>query len=188
MESKAHQLDDDAKATSLPEVGKGPALSSSTNTTPIPVARDPSLPEMHDPLSYINVFVNDSFCSVQTTSTAWQVCNILMHVIDDVFRPIDPNHVPFRHEPVSIKKLQQVDCPWRTIKLVMGWIIDTTIMTIHMPPHLINWLFEILHSIPTNQKRTSIKKWHSVLGELRSMALALPEHLVQEVKVSNIPL
>ena len=47
-------------------------------------------------------------------------------------------------------------------------------MTIHLPPHRVDRLWEILDSIPRTQKRTSAKKWHKVLGELRSMALALP--------------
>ena len=33
---------------------------------------------------------------------------------------------------------------------------------------------DILLRVPHSQHRTSIKKWHAILGELRSMALALP--------------
>lgn len=47
-------------------------------------------------------------------------------------------------------------------------------MTIHNPPHCVTRLAEILASIPVTQKRTSVKKWNKVLGELRSMSLALP--------------
>ena len=64
--------------------------------------------------------------------------------------------------------------PWGTIKLVLGWIIDTEHLTIRLPPHRIERLADILESIPRSQHRTSIKKWHQVLGELQSMALALP--------------
>ena len=81
---------------------------------------------------------------------------------------------PFRREPVSLKKLRQGDCSWDTIKLVLGWVIDTERMTLHLPPHRVERLWEILDSIPPSQKLTSVKKWHQVLGELRSMAIALP--------------
>eukprot|EP00804_Cyclotella_cryptica_P003096 CCRYP_006083-RB/>CCRYP_006083-RB protein AED:0.19 eAED:0.39 QI:0/0/0/1/0/0/2/0/333 len=47
-------------------------------------------------------------------------------------------------------------------------------MTIHLPQHRVDRLWEILHSIPPTQKRTTVKKWHQVLGELRSMSIALP--------------
>ena len=60
------------------------------------------------------------------------------------------------------------------MKLVLGWIIGTEAMTIHLPPHRVERLADVLASIPITQKRTSVKKWHKVLGELRSMALALP--------------
>ena len=35
-------------------------------------------------------------------------------------------------------------------------------------------LGETLAGLPPTQKRTSLKKWHKVLGELRSMSLAMP--------------
>merc|ERR1712115_730160 len=96
------------------------------------------------------------------------------HAVDDVLRPLDATDSRFRREPVSLKKLRQGDCSWATVKLVLGWIIDTESMTIHLPPHRVKRLAEVLASIPVTQKRTSIKKGHKVLGELRSMALALP--------------
>ena len=81
---------------------------------------------------------------------------------------------PFRRKPTSLKKLEKGDCSWSTIKVILGWIIDTVTMTIQLPPHRIEKLSEILSSIPVTQKRTSVCKWHKVLGELRSMSLALP--------------
>jgi len=47
-------------------------------------------------------------------------------------------------------------------------------MTIHLPRHRQERLAEILASIPPTQKRIGIKKWHKILGELRSMYIALP--------------
>jgi len=57
-------------------------------------------------------------------------------------------------------------------------------MTISLPPHRVERLAEILASIPTTQKRCSVKKWHKVLGELRSMSLALPgsRHLFSQMQ------
>ena len=95
LEPEVHQLDDKAEAASFPEVKKRPAPSSSINTTLIPVAQDPSLPEMYDPLSCIDVYVDDFAELAQTTLTAWRVCKILLHAIDDVFYPLDPSNAPF---------------------------------------------------------------------------------------------
>ena len=62
---------------------------------------------------------------------------------------------------------------WGTIKLIIGWIMDTVSMTTHLPPCHLACPAETLASIPTTQKRTIIKKWRKVLGELRSISLAL---------------
>ena len=47
-------------------------------------------------------------------------------------------------------------------------------MMITLLPHHVARLKEIVSSIPRTQHRVGVDKWHCVLGELRSMALALP--------------
>ncbi len=47
-------------------------------------------------------------------------------------------------------------------------------MTIHLPQRRLNHLAAILNDIPHSQKRLSKKKWFKILGELRSMSLAIP--------------
>jgi hypothetical protein len=91
-----------------------------------------------------------------------------------VFWPLDPGDNPHRKEPTSEKKLGQGDGHWETHKLVLGWIINTIAMTIKLPPHRQAHLGELLQSIPLNQKRLSVRKWQQLLGELRSMAIAIP--------------
>ena len=110
----------------------------------------------------------------QGTKNRKRVRRILLEAIDQVFRPLDNRDNAHRQEPVSIKKLKQGDTSWGTVKNVLGWIINTTTMTIHLPEHRQQRLAEILASIPPSQKRISLKKWHKVLGELRSMSIALP--------------
>jgi len=118
--------------------------------------------------------VDDFIGLAQDLTNERRVRRILLHAIDDVIRPLQKSDGPYRREPVSLKKLRQGDCSWSTVKQILGWVIDTVSMTIHLPPHRLERLGEILASIPATQKRTSVKKWHKVLGELRSMSLALP--------------
>ena len=141
---------------------------------PVPLDRDPSLPSQSRPLSYIDIFVDDFIGLAQDLTNERRVRRILLHAIDDVIRPLSESDNVHRREPVSLKKLRQGDCSWSTAKLILGWVIDTVAMTIHLPSHRLERLGEILASIPATQKRTSVKKWHKVLGELRSMSLALP--------------
>ena len=171
----SHKLDDLAAEVVLPTPAPHEKCSNESHSLSVnlPPARDPSLPAVDNPLQYVDVFVDD-FCSFAQKPFLRRVRRTLLHAIDDVFRPLDGKDSPLRREPVSLKKLRQGDCTWSTVKLVLGWVIDTVSMTIHLPPHRVERLWEILDSIPKSQKRTSIKKWHKVLGELRSMSIALP--------------
>ena len=47
-------------------------------------------------------------------------------------------------------------------------------MTLELPHHRKLRLQAILDEIPRSQKRISVKRWQQILGELRSMSIALP--------------
>jgi len=167
----AHPLDEAAEAvTPSSPLGQD---HHAPDADPFP-PRDPSLPSNRRASEYVDVFVDDFIALAQGRRGGRRVRRLLLHAVDDVLRPLDATDSPFRREPVSLKKLRNGDCSWATVKLVLGWIIDTESMTIHLPPHRVTRLAEILASIPVTQKRTSVKKWHKVIGELRSMSLALP--------------
>ena len=57
---------------------------------------------------------------------------------------------------------------------MLGWIVDSVNMTIALPPHRVARLKEIVHAIPRTQRRVGVYKCRKTLGELLSMALALP--------------
>jgi hypothetical protein len=127
------------------------------------------------PVANVDVFVDDFIAMCQGPKPRRQtVRRVLLHSLDEVFRPLQPGDNPHRKEPASEKKLGQGDGYWETRKLVLGWIIDTIAMTIELPPHRQDRLRELLQSIPRTQKRTSVRKWQQILGELRSMAIAIP--------------
>ena len=56
---------------------------------------------------------------------------------------------------------------------VLGWVINTSMMTIHLPEHRAEHLSDILDSILSTQKHLPLNKWHKVLGKLWLMSLAL---------------
>jgi hypothetical protein len=98
----------------------------------------------------------------------------LLHSLDLVFRSLNDTDGPHRQEPASIKKLLKCDATWSTRNTVLGWVLDIVNKTIQLPIHRVERLHTILASIPATQRRTSTKKWQQVIGELRSMALAVP--------------
>ena len=71
-------------------------------------------------------------------------------------------------------KMLQGDACWNTQKRILGWDVDTEASTLSLPPHRLDWLYSLLQEIRPPKKRISIRTWHQSLGELRSMAPALP--------------
>ncbi|KAL3808781.1 hypothetical protein ACHAXA_011404 [Cyclostephanos tholiformis] len=161
-----HLIDDLAEhITSQPPFPPLPSVNRST------APRDPSLPAPATPLAYADVYVDDFVGAAQRSPLGTRgldnrrrVRRLLLHAVDDVFRPLSPGDDPARQEPVSMKKLAAGDCSWGTIKQVLGWIINSVDMTISLPPHRAARLLEVLDSFPPTQKRTSPNRWQAALG------------------------
>ena len=58
-------------------------------------------------------------------------------------------------------------------KNLSGWVIDTVRGTIQLPQHRVTRLTTMLQEVE-GQRRVSQKQWRKLLGELRSMMLAIP--------------
>lgn len=138
---------------------------------PLRPATAPSL----KPERYWDIYVDD-FCGLAQGNewTRRAVKRILLHSLDQVFRPLDVTDTPYRQEPASIKKLKKGDATWATTKTILGWVVNTVTQTIQLPPNRVQRLHQILASIAPRQRFVAIKDWHKVLGELRSMAIAIP--------------
>ena len=171
----AHRLDEAADSTPADE--QPVPVGSSTQATTSTALPDtiPNRAFKQRLLSRFDVFVDDFIGMGQgTKQRLTNLRRILLHTLDEVFRPLSPDDSPSRKEPASVKKLLQGDACWGTRKMILGWIIDTMKMTIELPPHRVERLAAILASIPRSQKRVSTLKWQKVLGELRSMSIAIP--------------
>jgi hypothetical protein len=121
------------------------------------------------------VYVDDFLGMVQGgTRTLCRVKRALLHTLDTVLRPLDSDDSPHRQEPASVKKMAKGESSWATVKVILGWIINTMDNMISLPPHRLLRIQDILASIGPTQHCVSLKKWQQVLGELQSMALAIP--------------
>jgi hypothetical protein len=94
--------------------------------------------------------------------------------LDTILRLRDEADSCHRQEPASTKKMAKGDSAWSTVKVILGWVVDTVANTIYLPVHHLTRIREILASIGPTQRCVSLKKWQQILGELRSMALAIP--------------
>ena len=127
------------------------------------------------PVRYVDVYVDDFIGLAQGSQRARnQVRDTLLHSIDQVFRPQLHNEEKQRQEPTSVKKLSQGDGHWTTQKTVLGWKLDFLTNTLQLTTRRQDRLTELLDSLPPSKRRISRNKWQKILGELRSMAPALP--------------
>lgn len=126
------------------------------------------------PLVYTDVFVDDEIMVGQGNRARLnRVRRVLLHANDVVFRPNDNNDLANRREPISLKKLLKGDACWATYKIILGWAVDTLRHTIELPPHRQERLLEIIDAV-RGRRRCSVKHCQKLLGELRSMVLAIP--------------
>ena len=164
-----HRLEELAESAPPAEQSNGP--QSVPNFQPL----TPHGPKLLKPVQYWDVYVDDFLGLVQGGTHRRKIAKrALLHSLDRVFRPLEPLDNPHRQEPASIKKLLKGNATWTTRKIMLGWLIDTVAGTIELPPHRVARLNEILASITPSTKVIATKQWHKVLGELCSMAIALP--------------
>ena len=125
------------------------------------------------PIAYVDVYVDD-IGGLGQGQWKEKVNRTIFHSIDKVLRPLVPDDSAHRQEPASESKLRKGDGCMATQKVYLGWLIDTRAMTIQLTTRRRLRLKEILSDLPRTRQRVSVKTWHKVLGELRSMALAIP--------------
>ena len=167
-----HRLEPLARSPATDAVHLPPPLRPSSVPLPPP---NPRLSYLQRPLATVDVFVDDFLGAAQgSESSLSHTRRTLMHAIDTVLRPLDASDIPSRTEPISTTKLLKGDANWATCKKMLGWIIDSHSMTLTLPPRRLQRLADILDSIPSTQRRLSLDTWSCLLGELRSMSLALP--------------
>jgi len=126
------------------------------------------------PLAMVDVYVDDFLLGAQTKREQTRLLRNTLHAIDSVFRPLEPHDPSSRKAPASVKKMRQGDAHWAYRKQMLGWVVDTVRETIELPPHRLTRLYALLDDLQPPRKRMAIAQWHRLLGELRSMALAIP--------------
>mgnify|MGYP002809560502 CR=1 FL=1 len=127
------------------------------------------------PVQYVDIYVDDYLGLAQGGPQRQnRVRRILFESIDSVFRPLSPTDPSTRQEPISVKKLLKGDGAWRTRKTILGWILDSVRHTIELPPRRLQRLRDILTELPHRKTRIATRRWQQLLGELRSMVLAVP--------------
>jgi len=128
-----------------------------------------------DPVRYVGVCLDDLIGVVQgDVDDLTQLRRAALHNLDRVFRPLEPGDDPHRRGPTSLKRLLQGDGLLTARETVLGWALDCALCTLESTGRRRLRLDEPLSESPHTRERVSTKKWQGVLGELRSMSIALP--------------
>lgn len=145
-----------------------------TTDAPLPCSDNlmrPLAGSSSQPLAQVDVYVDDIIGAAQLLPRANDTRRLVLHTIDQVFRPNDA-HDMRRAEPISRTKLDKGDGAWSTSKTILGWDIDTVAQTVTLPSHRGQRLLDILADV-LGRSQVSKKQWQRLLGELRSMVLAI---------------
>ena len=160
-----------------------PHRQDETADKPTPDPRPPSVPgrspriqhRRKGPLKKIDCYVDNLVALAQGGHQRWRrLRRILFHCIDMVFRAPDADDDEWKMDPISLKKLLKGDGSWETTKVVLGWLIDSVTGTIKLPPHRVERLTVMLDSFPRSRRSCSKKDLQKLVGELRSMVMAIP--------------
>jgi hypothetical protein len=158
-----HQLDLVSKA---PPTSADPALRLTCG----PKAR--MLPKFTTPTGWPrplvwDVYVDDFIGMVQGLPAHHRhIKRVLLHALDNGFCKLEAGDDPHHQEPASLKKMLKGDATWTNRKVILGWTINTLPIAVELPPLRSECLFELLDSVAPGQKRVSLNKWQTPLGEL----------------------
>jgi hypothetical protein len=132
-------------------------------------------PAFAGPLAHVDVYIDD-FIGVAQQPRLQPTLRCLLHAVDQIFRfPAHVDDKPLRKQVISETKLAAGDGAWSTSKIILGWLLDTAQGTLLLPPHKADRLQDLLLTF-SSKKRTSRKKWCSLLGELQSLLVDNPHH------------
>lgn len=155
----------------VPLVPPPPTVLAPATSVPPPPLRPPRRKPLMSTDCYVDDFV--SLCQGPPKRRR-TFLRTLFHTFHHVFRQLQSHDPATREEPISLSKLLKGESYWETRKVILGWILDSAKQTIELPPHRLARLYAILDDLVPSKKRIATKRWHKVLGELRSMVLAIP--------------
>jgi hypothetical protein len=101
-----------------------------------------------------------------------QLSRAILHGIHSIFPPPSIS----KHcggDPISEKKMKQVDSQWKYQKEVLRWILDGKAFTIFLPPDKSKKIQVLLKQV-TKQQTATLHKFQQIRGKLNHACIGLP--------------
>lgn len=110
-------------------------------------------------------YIDDAISyAVQVANNVLKAQNALPLSVHTVFRPTSPPEIDIREDVLSLRKLEGDGTPSEE-KLVLGWILNTRSLTVHLPTD---------KAIQTPTPRVKSKVMESTIGRLNHIGYILP--------------
>jgi hypothetical protein len=125
-------------------------------------------------ISLIEVFVDDFIgctCNLSTTHIL-KITRAMLHGVHSIFPPPTiTGHTG--GDPISEKKLDNLDGLWSHTKEILGWLIDGANYTIRLPPAKTEKIVTTLKTL-ARTKKISLLKYQKLAGTLLHAAIGIP--------------
>ena len=132
------------------------------------------LTDLQNTITMFEVFVDDFIGCTDNASTTHllKLSRAMLHGIHSIFPPPEiTGHSG--GDPISEKKLDQLDGLWSHTKEILGWIINGANYTIHLPTNKVDKIVQTLKSL-RKIKRIALLKFQKIAGKLLHAALGIP--------------
>ena len=155
-----------------------------TNLAPHPLEQkvlpqtytEKSITDLTSNITLIEVFVDDFIACTDGLSKhhLLNTSRAMLHGIHSIF---PPTNVTGHNggDPISEKKLDQLEGLWEHVKEILGWIIDGANHTIYLPPKKVDKITATLKKlISKSTKSIPLKAFQKIAGTLHHAAMGMP--------------
>ena len=125
-------------------------------------------------INLIEVFVDDFIgCTDNLTKEhLLKFTRAMMHGMHSIFSP--PSQTGHTGgDPISIKKLKQLEGLWEHVKEILGWILDGANYTINLPPKKVEKIQLTLRNLK-KKNRLPLNDYQKIAGTLHHASMGIP--------------